>query len=103
MPGVHTLENSFNKAFTAVSFGRSYGLDSTAEIVKKSLAGSAPGMGSFPLPASPLQGLSYSAGGLVIKAGSVVIGAIGVSGAPNGGLDEACAIRGIQSIQPALQ
>ena len=96
MPGVYTLDNSFNKAFTAVSFGRSYGLDSTAEIVKKSLAGSAPGMGSFPLPASPLQGLSYSAG-------SVVIGSIGVSGAPNGGLDEACAIRGIQSIQPALQ
>jgi len=101
--GPHTFDNSFNKAFTANSLGRAYGLDSTGEIVNRSLAGKAPGIGSFPLPASPLRGLSYSAGGLVIKAGPVVIGALGVSGSPSGGLDEACAARGVQSIQAALK
>ena len=101
--GVHTLENSFNKAYTVISVGRSYGLDSTAEIVRRSQGGQAPGIGSFPLPASPLRGLSYSAGGLAIKARGTLIGAIGVSGSPSGAFDQACAARGLQLLQPHLQ
>lgn len=101
--GTYTVENSYNKAFTAVNLGRAYGLNTTAEIVKRAQAGKGPGIGSFPLPASPLSGLSYGAGGLVIKAGRVVIGAIGVSGSPGGDLDAACAASGLQAIQAALK
>ena len=101
--GSHTLEHSFNKAFTVVSLGRTYGLDSTSDIAKRFEGGKAPGIGSFPLAASPLKGLSYSTGGLVIKARGVVVGAIGVSGAPDGNVDQGCAARGLQLIQPQLR
>ena len=52
--GPHTVENSFNKAYTSVSFGRAYNLNSTRAI----LAGIKPGkgIGDFPLPADRDRG-----------------------------------------------
>lgn len=99
--GPHTIENSYNKAYTAVSFGRAYNLDSTRAI----LAGMKPGkgIGDFPLPASPLKGLSYSVGGVNIRSEGSLIGAIGVSGSPNGDLDESCAYEGLKAIQDELR
>ena len=101
--GSHTLEHSFNKAFTVVSLGRTFGLERTSDIAKRFEDGKAPGIGSFPLVASPLKGLSYSTGGLVIKARGVVVGAIGVSGAPDGNVDQGCAARGLQLIEHQLR
>lgn len=99
--GPHTIENSYNKAYTAVSFGRAYHLDSTRAI----LAGMKPGkgIGEFPLPASPLKGLSYSVGGVNITSEGNLIGSIGVSGSPNGDLDESCAYEGLKAIQDDLR
>jgi uncharacterized protein GlcG (DUF336 family) len=94
--GVHTVPNSFNKAFTVVSFGRAYGFDSTRAIIDATKPGR--GIGDFPLPASPLPGLSYSIGGIALQSRGIVIRAIGVSGAPNGNLDEKCAKAGVQAI-----
>jgi uncharacterized protein GlcG (DUF336 family) len=48
------------------------------------------------LAADPLQG-PQRAGGLPIKAGAVVIGAIGVSGSPEAGWDAECAKAGLDS------
>jgi uncharacterized protein GlcG (DUF336 family) len=42
-------------------------------------------------------------GGVPIKAGNEVIGAIGVSGAPGGEKDEACALAGIAKVADALK
>lgn len=42
-------------------------------------------------------------GGVPIKAGSEVIGAIGVSGAPGGEKDEVCALAGIAKVEAALK
>jgi uncharacterized protein GlcG (DUF336 family) len=42
-----------------------------------------------------IDGTVEAAGGVPIKAGNDVIGAIGVSGAPSGDKDEACANAGI--------
>lgn len=99
--GPHTIENSFNKAYTSVSFGRAYNLNSTRAI----LSGIKPGKGSgeFPLPASPLRGLSYSIGGINIVSRGSLIGSIGVSGSPNGDLDESCAYEGLKIIQAELR
>ena len=41
-------------------------------------------------------------GGLVIEAGGSVLGGIGVSGAPGGDADEACAKAGIAAVQDKL-
>ena len=42
-------------------------------------------------------------GGQVIEAGGAVLGAIGVSGAPGGEADDACASAGIQAIADAIE
>lgn len=42
-------------------------------------------------------------GGVPIKAGNEVIGAVGVSGAPGGEKDEACALAGIAKVSDALK
>ena len=99
--GPHTIENSFNKAYTSLSFGGAYNLKSTREIITKIKPGSK-GIGEFPLPANPLRGLSYSVGGINIISNGKVIGAIGVSGSPNGDLDEVCAIDGLNAIKANL-
>ncbi|WP_206199089.1 GlcG/HbpS family heme-binding protein [Thiomicrorhabdus indica] len=56
---------------------------------------------------SPLQtmgeGLAFMAGSAPIQAGGKLYGAVGVSGAPDGMDDEACAIKGIESVQDDLE
>ena len=99
--GPHTIENSFNKAYTSVSFGRAYNLESTRAIVAATKPGK--GIGEFPLPASPLKGLSYSVGGININSHGHLIGSIGVSGSPNGDLDESCAYAGLKAIKSQLK
>ena len=97
--GPHTIENSFNKAYTVSSFGRIAGFTSTKEIVKAQANSNSKGIGSFSLPASPLYGLSYSPGGFSINSGGQLIGAIGVSGAKSGDIDSGCAIDGLRTIE----
>jgi uncharacterized protein GlcG (DUF336 family) len=99
--GVHTVQNSFNKALTSVSFGRAYGLTSTRAIVEATKPGR--GIGDFPLPASPLPGLSYSIGGITLQSRGVDIGGIGVSGSPSGDQDEQCALAGMRAISNQLR
>ena len=41
-------------------------------------------------------------GGLVIEAGGSLLGGVGVSGAPGGDKDEACAKAGLESVRDKL-
>jgi uncharacterized protein GlcG (DUF336 family) len=50
-----------------------------------------------------IDGLVMSAGGLPIQAGGQLLGAVGVSGAPSGETDEACAQAGIETIIDDLE
>ena len=54
----------------------------------------------FTSPFSPgkIDGIVLSAGALPIAAGGTILGAIGVSGAPSGEVDEQCAQAGIDAI-----
>jgi uncharacterized protein GlcG (DUF336 family) len=49
-----------------------------------------------------LPGVAAVGGGLMIEAGGSLLGAIGVSGAPGGKEDEACAAAGIAAIRDEL-
>ncbi|MCR4331091.1 MAG: heme-binding protein [Sulfuricaulis sp.] len=49
-----------------------------------------------------IQGVLLLQGGLPIRAGGSLIGAVGVSGAPGGEKDEACAAAGIKAAQERL-
>ena len=54
-------------------------------------------------PALSLQPkVTAQVGGLVIEAGGSLLGGVGVSGAPGGDKDEACAKAGLESVQDKL-
>ena len=90
--GSHTLDSAFTKAYTAATFK-----NDTSALVER--AKTAPGFANlFTLPNLILFG-----GGVVIKQGDEVIGAIGAAGAPGANLDEACARAGIDKIRDQLK
>jgi uncharacterized protein GlcG (DUF336 family) len=89
--GPHTVSTASGKAWTAVTFRTS-----TIELN----AISQPGMmqaGIRNLPGAVIVG-----GGLTIEAGGSLLGAVGVSGAPGGDADEACAKAGIDAVRDRL-
>ena len=90
--GPHTPDTATNKAWTAVSFR-----SSTTELAKATMAGQ-PSSGIRQVPRFVGAG-----GGLLIEAGGSIIGAIGVSGAPNGDADDGCAKAGIAAIRDELE
>src|ERR1700742_3980477 len=84
--GAHTPSTATGKAWTAASFRTS-----TAEL----FAMTQPGMP--PAGIRSLPGVVIIAGGVMIEAGGTTVGAVGVSGAPGGDADEACAKAGIEA------
>ena len=50
-----------------------------------------------------IPGYLLLGGGVPLRAGNEVIGAIGVGGAPGGHLDEQCAVAAIDNAKDALQ
>ena len=92
LAGMHAPEAATRKAWTAISFK-----NATTELVKVT-AYDQSSSGIRQLPNVAMVG-----GGLVIRATGSIVGGIGVSGAPGGELDEACAQAGIRTIQDALE
>jgi len=78
---------SRQKAFTAANFGAA-----TSELGR--LADG---------PIGRVDGVTMSAGGLLIEAGGQFLGGVGVSGAPSGETDEACAKAGIDVVRDDLE
>lgn len=85
----HTRENSERKAYTAFTTRGPSG-----EVGRRPQ----PGQAAFLL----LGGVTAAEGGLPILAGKELVGAVGVSGAPGGEKDTACAQAGIDRIAKAL-
>jgi uncharacterized protein GlcG (DUF336 family) len=84
--------NAIDKAYTAASFGMD-----TAELVERSKSG--PVSSAF----AKVPHLLLNAGGVVIKVGDEVIGAIGVSGAPGGDNDAVCAKAALEKIKDRMR
>jgi uncharacterized protein GlcG (DUF336 family) len=91
--GVHTLDSAYAKAYTAATFKA----DSTA------LAERAKTNPAFMILLSRLPNLIAVGGGLVIKSGNEVVGAIGAAGAPGFDLDDGCAKAGLDKIMGGLK
>ncbi len=89
--GPHTPATASGKAWTAATFR-----GSTSSL----FAISQPGMMQAGI--RNLPGVVIIGGGLVVESGGSLVGAIGVSGAPGGDADEACAKAGIEAIQGKL-
>ena len=84
-----TLKVSQAKAYAAMSF-----VTPTSQLE-----------GRFTTPFGPASvgGVVIAAGGLPIQAGGELVGAIGVSGAPSGQIDERCARAGFDAISEDLE
>lgn len=90
--GPHTVNASRDKAFTSVS---SKALTSAMlENVQKN-----PIVQYVP----DIDGFLIVGGGVPIKVGNEVIGAVGVGGAPNGQLDEQCALEALEKFKDQLK
>ncbi len=85
----HTVENSLRKAYTAFTTR-----NSTAEMAKRAQ----PGLSGFML----LDKITPAEGGLPIFAARELVGSIGISGAPGGEKDAACAQAGLDKIAKSL-
>lgn len=90
--GPHTVAASRDKAFTAASARNATG--AIAEGVEKNPA--ARNMAA-------IEGFLLLGGGVPVKVGDEVIGAVGVGGAPGGHLDEECANAGIEKVKAKLR
>jgi uncharacterized protein GlcG (DUF336 family) len=90
--GPHTIEVATNKAWTAVTFKTP-----TLELERATRPGTTMS-GLRHVPRATTIG-----GGLGIEAGGSLLGGIGVSGAPGGEADEACAKAGIKAIADDLE
>ncbi|MBY0269700.1 MAG: heme-binding protein [Burkholderiales bacterium] len=96
---IHSQDNGYYKAYSAASYTLGRNENSTKEVADR-LAKAAPST----VPPTILPNTSLGQGGLVIRmAGGQVIGAIGVSGAPGGQLDEACAREALAKIQDRIK
>ena len=90
--GAHTVEVATQKAWTAASFRLS-----TTTLAAETQAG------------KPMSGIRSAGqvmaigGGQVIEAGGSTFGGIGVSGAPGGEADDACANAGVKAIAEAIE
>jgi uncharacterized protein GlcG (DUF336 family) len=87
--GIHTLDSAHDKAYTSVSFK-----NDTIALEER-------GKGEI-APLSKLPHVMFFGGGVVIKLGDEIIGAIGASGAPGAKLDDNCAHAGLEKIRDRL-
>lgn len=90
--GPHTLEASRLKAYTSAS-----AKNTTLAIMEGAQKNpAAANLGDIP-------GYLLLGGGVPVKVGNEVIGAVGVGGAPGGHLDEQCAIAAIDKVKDQLK
>ncbi len=90
--GPHSLSSSQAKAYTSAS-------------AKNSTLAMMEGAQKNPAAANlvHMAGFLLLGGGVPVKVGNEVIGAVGVGGAPGGHLDEQCALAGIDKVKDLLK
>ncbi len=89
--GPHTPDTAAAKAWTAVSFRTN-----TNDLVNPTSAGKLQS-GARDIPGALMLG-----GGVIMESEGMIVGGIGVSGAPGGAQDESCAKAGVEAVTEAL-
>ncbi|MEO7401947.1 MAG: heme-binding protein [Polaromonas sp.] len=90
--GPHTLGSSQQKAFTSAS---------AKSNTQAMMEGAQKNPGAANL--TDIPGFLLLGGGVPLKAGNEVIGAVGVAGAPGGHLDEQCALAALEKVKEQLK
>jgi uncharacterized protein GlcG (DUF336 family) len=90
--GPHTLGASLQKAFTSAS-----AKNNTQTMMESSQKN--PGAANL----GDIPGFLLLGGGVPVKVGNEVIGAVGIGGAPAGNLDEQCAVAALDKVKDLLK
>lgn len=90
--GPHTLAASERKAFTSASAKNN--TTAMMEVAQKN-----PGAANL----AHIPGFLLLGGGMPVKVGNEVIGALGVGGAPGGHLDDQCVVAALDSVKEQLK
>lgn len=95
---LQSLSVAYRKAYTAFSYGQAFDKNSTSEIIAAHLDGPANGA------LNTVPEVLFIAGSVTLRrADHQVIGGLGVSGAPGGDKDEACASDAVKALQASFQ
>lgn len=91
LAGAHTPETAIAKARTAVSFRAA-----TEQLSAATQAG------QINSAIRHIPGYVFLGGGVPVEGGGSILGGIGISGAPGGAEDDACARAGLQAVEDRL-
>lgn len=95
---LQSLSVSYRKAYTAFSYGMAFNRNSTSELIAAKVTGPQDGAVLATEPE-----VIFIAGGVTLRtADGTVIGGIGVSGAPGGDKDEACARAAVEKLKSSF-
>ncbi|WP_213881463.1 heme-binding protein [Pseudomonas sp. dw_358] len=95
---LQSLSVAYRKAYTAFSYGLAFNKNTTSEIMAAKLDGPANGA------LNTIPEVLFVPGGVTLRrASGQVIGGIGVSGAPGGDKDEACAMAAVNKYRASFQ
>lgn len=95
---IHSQDNAYYKAYTAASLTLGRNESSTKEMYDRMAKAPA-----TTVPTTQLPNVTFAQGAIVIRANGQIIGALGVSGAPGGQYDEACAKEALAKVQDRLK
>ena len=93
---VHTAESSFEKAFTVVTLGPEFNFDTSGalfDLVKTN---------PYAPRLATVRHVMALPGAVAFKSNNIIVGALGVGGAPGGDKDEVCARAGLAKIADRL-
>src|SRR5580704_2146776 len=93
---IGTTTSAFRKAYTAVTFGPIFRLETSSAFA--ALAAKNPSGGAL----GTLPDIALLPGAVAIKVGDEIVAALGVGGSPGGDKDEVCAQAGVTSIKDDL-
>lgn len=95
---IHSMDNAYYKAYTIASLGLGRKEESTKQIQDR-MAKAAP----TTVPQTQLPNVTYAQGAIAIMVNGETIGGLGVSGAPGGQFDEACARAAMAKIKDRMK
>lgn len=96
---LQSLSVSYRKAYTAYSYGLAFNKNTTSELIAAGVTGPANGA------LNTIPEVLFVPGGDTLRRTSdhVILGGLGVSGAPGGDKDEACALHAVEKFRNTFQ
>jgi uncharacterized protein GlcG (DUF336 family) len=96
---IHTKDSSFRKAYTVVTMGPIFHVDTTSGFI--GVLAKYPPLVAQSLASTP--NVTALPGGVAFKAGDETIAGLGVGGSPGGDKDEVCAQAGVAKVAELLK